>query len=47
MTDRERERKCHDIIKPGTKLVKQTKKELIQLLKEKGVNATGKADETK
>ncbi len=26
MTDQERERKHHDIIKPGTKLVKWTKK---------------------
>ncbi len=47
MTDQESERKRHDIIKPGTKLVKWTKKELIQLLKDKGVDATGKADEIK
>jgi hypothetical protein len=41
MTDQERKKKHHDIIKPGTKLVKGTKKELIQLLKDKGIDATG------
>jgi hypothetical protein len=37
MTNQEWERKCHDIIKPGTKLVKWTKKELIKLLKIKAL----------
>jgi hypothetical protein len=37
MTNQECERKCHDIIKPGTKLVKWTKKELIQLLQIKAL----------
>ncbi len=47
MTNQERERKHHDFIKPGMKLVKRTKKELIQLLKDKGIDTMGKADEIK
>jgi len=47
MTNQECKKKRYDIIKPGTKLVKRTKKELIQLLKDKGIEAAGKADEIK
>jgi hypothetical protein len=42
MTDQECKRKHHDIIKPGTKLVKQTKKEFIQLLKIKALIHLGR-----
>jgi hypothetical protein len=43
----ERERKRNDILKEGIKQVKQTKKELIKALEQKGIIASGKAADIK
>ncbi len=47
MTAEERERKRKDVWKDGTRKVKRNKCELIKMLQERGITATGKAEDIK
>ena len=47
MTTEERERKRKDARKDGTRKVKRNKRELIKMLQERGITATGKAEDIK
>jgi hypothetical protein len=47
MTAEERERKRKDVWKDGTRKLKRNKQELIKMLQERGITATGKAEDIK
>ena len=47
MMAEERERKRKDVRKDGTRKVKRNKRELIKMLQERGITATGKAEDIK
>jgi hypothetical protein len=47
MMAEEQERKRKDVRKDGTRKVKRNKRELIKMLQERGITATGKAEDIK